>query len=207
MIVTLKLPEGNVVHNNVVPYWTSDNHFGHDNIRIYQNRPFRTVEAMDEALIERWNKKVPALGSLVFHLGDFAFKSPASYARRLNGKVILIMGNHDRKSVKYYEEYCGFTVHTHSYIDTVLDFSDARASLIQMTLCHYCMMTWNKSHFGAWHLFAHTHTDIVPCVGKSMNVCVGVNNNYEPMALLDVVKHMNKRPENPNLIPPEKRRY
>jgi len=53
---------------------------------------------MDETLIENWNSRVK-LGDIVFHLGDFAFKSSKSDIKnildRLNGQIILIAGNHD----------------------------------------------------------------------------------------------------------------
>lgn len=204
MKVTIKLAEGNKIYENVVPYFTSDQHFGHDNIRIYQNRPFGTVEEMDEALIKRWNHIVEPVGSLVFQLGDFAFKAPADYARQLNGKIVHVMGNHDKKHLDHYRQACGFDVFPHSYLDLEIE---CYTHTLYITVCHYCMMTWYKSHFGSWHLFGHTHTDTLPCVGKSMNVCVGVNNEYEPMSLFYIYKHMQKRPNNPNLIPPEKRRY
>lgn len=76
-------------------YWlTSDSHFGHDKIRGYCNRPFKTVEEMDETIISNWNKLV-AYNDTVFHLGDFAFRNPELYKGRLNGTIIHIKGNHD----------------------------------------------------------------------------------------------------------------
>ena len=50
-------------------YYTSDTHFLHENILGYCSRPFKNIEEHDEALIKRWNEKVPEDG-LVFHLGD-----------------------------------------------------------------------------------------------------------------------------------------
>jgi calcineurin-like phosphoesterase family protein len=52
---------------------------------------------MDETLINNWNKVVDK-EDVVFHLGDFAVGGAASWSnllQRLNGKVYLIMGNHD----------------------------------------------------------------------------------------------------------------
>ena len=80
-------------------FFTSDLHFGHENAIRFDNRPFKTVEEMDEELIRRWNAKV-GKGDLVYVLGDMIWKSGNGQAeqliRRLNGQIILIKGNHDR---------------------------------------------------------------------------------------------------------------
>lgn len=76
----------------------SDTHFGHKNIITYENRPFSTVEEMDENMIEYWNNDVNKHDT-VFHLGDFAFASKTrieELVKRLNGDITLILGNHDR---------------------------------------------------------------------------------------------------------------
>lgn len=82
-------------------YFTSDLHFGHEAILKYCNRPFANVEEMNQKLIENWNKKVPEDG-LVFNLGDFAWGGYPfwkSIREQLNGKIILIKGNHDEKNL------------------------------------------------------------------------------------------------------------
>lgn len=79
-------------------YFTSDTHFGHEKIIEYCQRPFRSLYQMDEVMVERWNETVQP-GDLVYHLGDFAFGSVEkveNYRNRLNGRIILIQGNHDR---------------------------------------------------------------------------------------------------------------
>lgn len=77
---------------------TSDQHFGHDNIRIYENRPFKDLDTMNYYMIERWNSVVKARDK-VWHLGDLVFGNK-EYARDiikcLNGDIHLILGNHDR---------------------------------------------------------------------------------------------------------------
>ena len=72
-------------------------HFGHSNIIQFCDRPFASVEEMDYNLIKNWNEKVPPDG-LVFHLGDFGWGGYQEYKKirdQLNGKIILIKGNHD----------------------------------------------------------------------------------------------------------------
>jgi calcineurin-like phosphoesterase family protein len=82
-------------------FFTSDTHWEHDNVIKYCNRPFSSVEEMNETLIANWNSVVGPK-DLVFHLGDFAFKTQVRADRikqtisRLNGNIILIKGNHDK---------------------------------------------------------------------------------------------------------------
>lgn len=80
-------------------FFTSDLHFGHENVLRFDSRPFATVEEMDSELIRRWNAKV-GRGDLVYVLGDMIWKSRNDDApaliRSLNGQIILIKGNHDR---------------------------------------------------------------------------------------------------------------
>jgi calcineurin-like phosphoesterase family protein len=79
-------------------FFTSDLHFGHENIIKYCGRPWSNVQEMNEALITNWNSRVQP-GDTVYLLGDFAMgqKSNILFRKRLNGKIILIRGNHDRK--------------------------------------------------------------------------------------------------------------
>ena len=89
----------NVVKNRI--WITSDTHFCHKNILVYEaaSRPFKDRDEMNEELIRRWNEKV-ADTDVVFHLGDFSFGSRnrvKDIASRLNGRKFLLLGNHDRE--------------------------------------------------------------------------------------------------------------
>lgn len=80
-------------------FFAADTHFGGESIIRYENRPFATVEEMDRALIERWNAEVKPEDT-VYVLGDFSMYMNDDRDRELlqalNGKKILVMGNHDR---------------------------------------------------------------------------------------------------------------
>lgn len=77
-------------------FFTSDFHFWHANIIKYCNRPFKSVEEMNEELIRRYNSVVSP-DDTVYVLGDFAmaFRPVETITPRLNGKKYLVPGNHD----------------------------------------------------------------------------------------------------------------
>lgn len=87
---------------------TSDTHFGHKNIEKYE--PIRVeiankngYEQSNHLLLDNWNKDV-GKDEIVLHLGDYAFESPQKSFKKLNGKIILIIGNHDKKKLPYFRE-------------------------------------------------------------------------------------------------------
>lgn len=79
-------------------WFTADTHFGHANVIKYCNRPFRDKYEMDRVMIERWDKVVKPT-DVVYHLGDFSFYGATKtkeIIQKLNGRKILIRGNHDK---------------------------------------------------------------------------------------------------------------
>lgn len=94
-------------------WFTSDSHFCHKNIIKYCDRPFLDVEEMNSELIRRWNSVV-AEDDIVYHLGDI-YLGPADRAQSLfgalNGRIILIRGNHDRHGEQWYRDRGIFAVH------------------------------------------------------------------------------------------------
>ena len=77
-------------------FFISDEHYGHKNIIKYCNRPFNSVEEMDEALIRRHNLLV-STDDIVIHAGDFTLKKKQKadyYISCLNGKHIFLRGSH-----------------------------------------------------------------------------------------------------------------
>lgn len=159
-------------------FFTADNHFGHDNIRKYCNRPFDTVEEMNQAMIERWNSVIGPT-DLVYVLGDFAWERADHYTARLAGHKILIAGNHDKTKPGWLQGFDGFY--------SLLDLTIEKQAL---TLCHYPLLTWDRGGNGAWMLHGHSHGTLeeMPNVARC-DVGVDVWDHF-PVHWEDVQKKM-----------------
>lgn len=147
-------------------YFTSDLHFKHKNVIKFapETRPFSDVDSMEEVLVYKWNRKVKP-GDTIYHLGDFCFGSKAHTERiwaRLNGNIIKIKGNHDKEGIPYLEIKIGKQ---------------------HIVLCHYPFVTWNKSRWGAWHLFGHCHGSYE---GKGKSLDVGWDAHGKILSFEDI---------------------
>ena len=171
-------------------FFTSDTHFDHTNIIKFCNRPYETVDEMNNDLVERWNSKVTS-DDTVFHLGDFCFAGSAewkNWRNKLNGNIILIRGNHDRKMSKSMETLFDGV---YSQLQLKIDGQD-------VYLNHYPFLTyagcWRTNP--TWQLFGHVHSGMLSSEGKDMSRLemlfpyqydVGVdNNNFTPISWEDV---------------------
>lgn len=173
-------------------FFTGDTHFNHYNIIKYCRRPFQNTKEMDECVISRWNEVV-GKADTIYHVGDFANKN-TKYAeeilRRLNGRKFLCIGNHD-KQMRQLARY----------------FDDMRESFLIKTankqlifLSHYLHKVWPHSHYGAWHLFGHSHGGMNAYAekeGKLLDVGVDSHDFY-PWSLDEVARVMETRSLNFN---------
>ncbi len=161
-------------------YFTSDTHFGHENIIKLCDRPFQTIEEMDEGLISRWNETVSE-GDTVYHLGDFSFRGARGadhYRAQLNGDIHLLAGNHDDRTLKRHD----------GQFLSVNQILEVRAGRQHIVLCHYPMREWHGVYRRWWHLFGHVHgrLDDQP-LGYSMDVGVD-SNGYRPVSLEEIAE-------------------
>lgn len=79
-------------------HFSSDQHFDHFNIIGYSGRPYDTVEEMNEALVDNWNAHV-SVDDETWILGDLCMgrlEHSMQFIARLNGRKILLPGNHDK---------------------------------------------------------------------------------------------------------------
>lgn len=183
-------------NNNIIPvdkmYFTSDSHWGHDNIRKFCNRPFESVEEMDETLIKNWNEVVPEDGH-VFHMGDVSFRSPEQTREildRLNGKIYLIKGNHEKPAL---DSKC---ISRFEWIKDTFELRvDIEGKQQSIIMFHYPIDSWNKMFHGSIHLFGHIHsltTDSGSLTKLRMDVGVDLNN-FTPISLKQIMEIMKTR--------------
>ena len=177
-------------------FFSSDNHFFHANILKYENRPYSTVEEMNEDMIAKHNHVVKP-GDIVYFIGDFAMNSDEaavlSVLKRLNGEKHFVPGNHDKvmRSPRIQAEF--HRVYPSSHTEIYVADPTVRGGKQAITLCHFAMRVWNKSHHGAFHLYGHSHGSL-PDDPNSRSFDIGVDCwEFYPISYNKVKEVMSKK--------------
>lgn len=163
-------------------FFISDTHFDHGNIIRYCDRPFRTVQEMNDTLIENWNRVVGRQDT-VFHLGDLAFgQEPLKWTKRLNGNIIFINGSHEKFGMPFFilgadgtalllihnpdfapKDWPGWIVHGHKHNNNLLGYpfinQDERRVNVSAELINYTPISLGVIE------------KIIPAKGKEINKC------------------------------------
>jgi calcineurin-like phosphoesterase family protein len=165
-------------------WFTADLHLDHEAILSFQGRPFKTLDDMNKALVDNWNRVV-APGDEVWLLGDFVWSAHVHYWRKqLQGHINLVLGNHDRRRLSLLDSRL-FT--------SVQDVRYLRWQGERFWLSHYAHRVWPKSGSGAYHLYGHSHGDLPMGPGRSMDVGVDAND-YTPISIERVVELLRDQP-------------
>ena len=155
--------------NNI--FFTADTHFNHAKIIELCHRPFENVKEMDETMIENWNHIVKQKDT-VYLLGDFAYGKNDEVKKlryRLNGKIHLILGNHD------YQNKIQRLTNIFSSMNDLLTFKYNKKYIV---LCHYPLVTWDKQKTNSFQLHGHCHGNLKTINKYQMDVGVDCNNFY-----------------------------
>lgn len=146
-------------------------------------RPFADVEEMNHVLISNINARVRPHDTL-YILGDIAHRTPVEEVNRMiarmNGKKILLRGNHD----KQYDS---------SLFEGIYDFLEEHFEGQSFSLMHYPMEEWPKSWHGSIHLHGHQHNKPEYNLEKRaqgiLRYDVGVDaNHYCPVSLKEILQ-------------------
>lgn len=181
-------------------YFTSDNHFCHEAIIRFCNRPWKTVEEMNEGMITLWNATVRE-GDTVYVVGDFCFsnsKQREEILNRLNGFKILIQGNHDKGKTcpkgfqaMLYEATMVIAGEEVTLKHYPLRYTGLKALLHKWTgkrtPRYLDRMPPNK---GQWHIHGHTHN---PEKFNGKQIHVGVDAwDYRPVSIKQIEKYIHQ---------------
>lgn len=179
-------------------WFTSDTHFGHAKVLGYDSRPFATIEEHDEALIANWNAVVSP-GDVVYHLGDVAWHHDVAdmdvLLARLHGTKILILGNHDAKTVSKAKRWAKVT-----------PYHEITINGQKIVLFHYRMVVWNCSHYGSWALHGHSHGTLPQNLNAKTFDVGTMCWNYRPISYDEVAHQMQQHKFTPVDHHQEKRR-
>jgi len=147
-------------------FFTSDQHFSHNNIISYCKRPFKTIEEHDHEIIKRHNEVVYP-NDFVVHGGDFTLKHGKTFAQsiinQLNGNHIFLRGSHD-----YWIDKSA-----HERWERKIDGQ-------YIVVDHYAGRVWPRSYYGSWQLHGHSHGNLPP-IGLQYDIGVD-NNDFYPVS-------------------------
>lgn len=191
-------------HQNI--HFISDLHLFHKSVLRYDNRPYKDVNEMHEDIITKWNNIIKK-DDIVYNLGDVSFtsfKPTKSILDRLNGKMFLIMGNHDRiKEILKLDRFEKIHEYgTEIWVkDTDLNYKEKDGKEIQgyqqIILSHYPILEWNRAHHGSYHLHGHTHQSLLtvyPEYYQKRVMDVGCNGtNYTPVSYTQIKDVLSKK--------------
>ena len=164
-------------------YFTSDTHYGHENIIRFCGRPYSDVHEMNADLVRRAVGAVGATDEL-WHLGDVGLgrlDDSLPHLAEIAGEVTLVAGNHDRchpsngarseRFVEVYRERCRprelILTNTRLVLDNgepvqVSHFPYAETDPEQKRTGELDAPTdkfgaWRPSDDGSWLLCGHVH--------------------------------------------------
>lgn len=154
------------------------------------------VDEMDKFMIEQWNSVVKP-GDVVYHIGDIGFfnndqdkkKALENVLKRLNGSIHLIFGNHD----SYIKNAEGF-----AWKGDYKTIKSKSKDPIQyyIVMCHYPMLSWNRSHYGSVMIHGHCHGSLQKDETQ-IRIDVGVDCwDFKPVPLSEILRIRDERMEN-----------
>ena len=132
-------------------FFTSDQHFFHEAVLQFTNRPFRTIKEMNKIICRRYNETVSNDDTCYFE-GDLTLSKHPEPLReiigKLNGRKILILGNHDEMKIHHYLRMGFESIHTSLDIGKYILTHDPVVSITKPDrhwICGHVHNMWKKS--------------------------------------------------------------
>lgn len=134
-------------------WFTSDTHFGHENVLKFTDRPWETIQQMNSVIVANINARV-GMNDELYILGDFSFKMTAQDAYGLRKKITckkvhLVPGNHDKDWTQ--------PAVSRAFI-TEPPICVLKIDGQKIVMSHFPMADWQSMSHGSWHLHGHIHS-------------------------------------------------
>lgn len=202
--------------DSVRTFFTADTHFGHRLMALHRGHApgaasrddvtLEQVRAHDEDVVASWNSVVSA-EDVVWHLGDLTLKHTAEIAdalRRLNGRIRLVLGNHDRahplfreRAISAQQELLRNGI---EYVCTAarLTIPGGSSGRIPVMLSHFpyrsdCsedrrFSAWQLEASDDWLLHGHTHSRGAMHAGLLRQIHVGWDAWQRPVSEAEILR-------------------
>ena len=175
-------------------YFSSDFHLSHKSVLDWSKRPFKIVEENNQYILDLILSTCKK-GDDLYFLGDLSWRDNI-YLKYFLSKLKFInfhwiLGNHDDPSLEL-QKLC----------TTVSNMKEIKIQKNTTILCHFPMISWNKSHQNSFMLHGHHHiygesTEELTqkATGKILNVNIELHN-YKLWSEDEVIEYMSNRPDN-----------
>lgn len=202
-----------------IDFFISDLHFGHYGVIDYSNRPYKhwlrylpflkknqylysiykrkSVQKMEDDLIKKWNQVVKT-NQRVLICGDFAYmplKKMESLLKKINGKKVLIKGNHDDKSFQSYLDI-GFEA-VYSELDCMLEDIPIKFShypFVDLDLEHIASLRPNILHFNSTAPYRNIDEHNIKCkkdfLKKNYRTAININDEKTKKIMLQMQRQL-----------------
>lgn len=173
------------MEGDVLVYFTADNHFGHENVIRFCDRPFGSAAEMNKTMICLWNERVHK-NDTVYVLGDMFFRCEniEEILKQLKGKKYLIVGNHDESWLRKFDAT--------AYFENITKFLETSDGQHKLVLSHRPLVSWDHER-RAYMIHGHIHNDTsadfwpLLCVRKrALNAGVDVNG-FHPVTFEELL--------------------
>jgi calcineurin-like phosphoesterase family protein len=143
---------------------------------------------MDEVMIRKWNSVVKSK-DVIYIIGDFAFDRHggriSGLVNQLNGKKVLIKGNHDHWA------NLNIIPKINDLFDEVVDYKEIKYNKIKFILFHYPLLDWNFKKFDSIHLHGHQHVTNYD-IPNMLNVSIDLHD-YKPISIDEAIRLIEKK--------------
>jgi calcineurin-like phosphoesterase family protein len=138
---------------------------------------------------------------IVYHLGDVTLGGITTmheYIDKLRGNIRIVPGGHDYRWLADWKDTDRVKVLPPLVSLEFPELSPDGVHPQVIVLCHYALRVWDRSHYGAWMLYGHSHGQL-PVWGHSIDV--GVDSwSFAPVSLGEIVAKMKTLPDNVDLV-------